>query len=143
MKNEPYVIERVYNAPIAKVWKAITNHEDMKHWYFNIPAFKPEVGFEFTFTGDTPDEKRYVHLCRIMEVIPEKKLSYTWKYEDYEGDSLVTFELYEEENGTRLKLTHEGLETFPAGDPNFARESFNAGWTHIIGHSLKAFAEQG
>jgi hypothetical protein len=51
----------------------------------------------------------------------------------------VTFELFDEAGKTRLKLTHEGLETFPASNPDFAKESFTEGWTHIIGKSLKEF----
>lgn len=54
----------------------------------------------------------------------------------------MTFELFEEGDKTRLKLTHEGLETFPADKPDFARESFAAGWTQIVGSSLKEFVEK-
>jgi hypothetical protein len=41
-----------------------------------------------------------------------------------------------------LKLTHEGLETFPASNTDFAKENFVAGWTHIVGTSLKEFVEK-
>ncbi len=30
MKTEPFVIERTFDAPIERVWKAITNKNDMK-----------------------------------------------------------------------------------------------------------------
>lgn len=141
MKNEPFVIERTLNAPIAKVWKAITDKNEMKQWYFDIAEFKPEVGFEFQFSAGS-EEKTYVHLCQITEIIPGKKLSYSWRYDQYPGNSVVTFELFEEGDKTRLKLTHAGLETFPKDDPSFAVESFTKGWTHIIGSSLPAFIEK-
>ena len=141
MKNEPFVIERTYNAPVEKVWKAITDKEDMKQWYFDIAEFKPEVGFEFQFEGGKED-KCYLHLCKITEVIPRKKLQYSWRYDGYEGNSFVTFELFAEGNKTRLKLTHEGLETFPISNPDFAKENFVEGWTYLIGTSLKEFAEK-
>ena len=140
MNNESFVIERTYNAPVNKVWKAITDRDLMQQWYFNIAAFKPEVGFEFTFDGGSK-EKTYTHLCKILEVIPNKKLSYTWRYKDYEGNSVVTFELFDEGEKTRLKLTHTGLETFPQVSKDFSKESFTQGWTHIIGTSLKNFVE--
>lgn len=82
-----------------------------------------------------------MHLCTITEAIVNKKLTYSWKYEKYEGMSHVTFELFEEGNKTRLKLTYEGLETFPANNPDFAKESFMQGWTELIGTSLKKFIE--
>jgi uncharacterized protein YndB with AHSA1/START domain len=141
MKNEPFVIERTYNAPIEKVWKAITDKDLMKQWYFDIAAFKPEVGFEFTFNGGS-EEKTYTHLCKVLEVIPNKKISYSWRYKDYEGNSVVTFELFDEGDKTRLKLTHTGLETFPQNTKDFARESFAQGWTFITGTSLKNFVEK-
>jgi uncharacterized protein YndB with AHSA1/START domain len=141
MKPEPFVIERVFNAPVEKVWQAITDKQQMKLWYFDLTEFKPEVGFEFEFTGGPP-EKSYLHLCKITEVVVGKKLQYSWRYAGYEGNSFVTFELFAEEDKTRLKLTHEGLETFPASNPDFAKKNFVAGWTEIIGTRLKEFVEK-
>ena len=140
MKSEPFVIERIYNAPIEKVWKALTDKDQMKQWYFDLDSFKPEVGFEFQFEGGS-ESKRYLHICKITEVIPGKKLSYSWRYDGYEGNSYVTFELFAEGDKTRLQLRHEGLDTFPMNNPDFAKQSFAGGWTHIIGSSLKDFVE--
>lgn len=141
MKNEPFEIERIYNAPVEKVWKAITDKDQMKQWYFDLTAFTPEVGFEFQFSGEN-EGRKYVHFCKITEVIVCKKLSYSWRYQGYKGNSLVTFELFSEGSAARLKLTHEGLETFPMNNPDFAKENFVAGWTDIIGRSLKEFVEK-
>jgi uncharacterized protein YndB with AHSA1/START domain len=136
---EAVVIERTFNTSVARVWKAITDVEEMRCWYFDLKEFKPEVGFEFEFTFEHEGMK-YHHLCKVTEVIPQKKLAYTWRYKGHESDSLVTFELFGNGDKTRLKLTHEGLETFPK-TPSFARQSFTAGWTQIIGSSLKEFLE--
>ena len=141
MSNAPFTIERTFNATAATVWKAITNKDDMKQWYFDLPEFKPEVGFEFSFEAGK-DGKKYMHLCKITDVIPGKKLTHSWRYEGYEGNSFVTFELFEEGDKTRLKLTHEGLETLPASNPDFAKTNFAAGWTQIIGTSLGAYLEK-
>ena len=139
--NEPIVLERTFNAPIEKVWQAITDNNQKKQWYLDIEGFKPEVGFKFQFEGG--DEcKTYMHLCEITEVIPGKKLTHSWRYEGYEGNSFVTFELFPEGDKTRLKLTHAGLETFPSDTKAFAKENFVAGWTDIIGRSLKEFVEK-
>ena len=137
---EAFVIERTFNAPVARVWKALTDVDEMRQWYFDLKEFTPEVGFEFDFTMEHEGMK-YDHRCKITEVIPQKKLGYTWRYEGHEGSSLVTFELFPDGDKTRLKLTHEGLETFPKL-PSFARENFVAGWTEIIGSSLKKFLEK-
>ena len=142
MEKEPFVIERIFDAPAAKVWKAITNNDDMRQWYFNLAEFKPEVGFRFSFTGQGNDGVKYVHLCEIMEVVAEKKLAYSWRYENYEGNSLVTFELFVEGNKTRLKLTHAGIETFAANGKDFQKESFAQGWNFIIGKSLQDYLDK-
>ncbi|OAD90865.1 ATPase [Aequorivita soesokkakensis] len=137
MESKPIVIERVYNASISKVWKAITDKEEMKKWYFDLAEFKPEVGFKFQFMGGTEDNE-YLHLCEITEVIPEKKLTYSWRYDGYEGNSFVSFELFEKGDETRLKLTHRGLESFP-NNPDFAKTNFEMGWDQIINTSLKEY----
>jgi uncharacterized protein YndB with AHSA1/START domain len=133
------VVERTFSAAPERIWKALTDVEEMRRWYFDLKEFKPEVGFEFAFTVEH-EGRKYHHLCKITEVILQKKLAYTWRYKGHEGDSLVTFELFADGNKTRLKLTHEGLETFPK-TPSFARKSFMEGWTQIIGSSLKEFVE--
>jgi len=136
---EAVVIERTFNAPVGRVWKALTDVEEMRQWYFNLKQFKAEVGFEFEFVVEH-EGMTYHHLCKVTEVIPQKKLAYTWRYKGHEGDSLVTFELFADGDETRLKLTHQGLETFPK-TAAFARKNFEAGWTAIIGSELKQFLE--
>lgn len=140
MDTQPFVIEQTYNATISRVWDAITNNDKMKEWYFKLEDFKPEVGFKFTFDGGSK-EKTYKHLCEVTEVVPGRKLTHSWTYDGYPGESFVTWELFDEGDKTRLRLTHAGLETFPA-EKDFARESFSKGWTYITGTSLKEFLEK-
>jgi uncharacterized protein YndB with AHSA1/START domain len=141
MNTTPFTIERTYNAPSEMVWQAITDKDKMKEWYFDIKTFKPEIGFEFEFSGGPP-EKEYKHLCKITEVVPGKKLTYSWRYEGYAGESFVTFELFPEGKKTKVKLTHSGLDTFPADNPDFKKENFIAGWNDIIGNLLRQFVEK-
>jgi|SRR5450631_531591 uncharacterized protein YndB with AHSA1/START domain len=141
MSNQPFVIERVFDAPLSRVWDALTKNEQMKKWYFQMADFKPVVGFEFTFVGKADEHTEYTHLCTVTEVIPGKKLSYSWRYEGYPGYSVVSFELSEAGNKTRLKLTHEGIESFASGGKDFRKENFAEGWTHILDKSLKGFLE--
>lgn len=101
---------------------------------------KPEVGFEFQFAGQK-DGRKYLHSCKVTEVIPEKRLAYTWRYEDHPGSSVVSFDLLAQGNKTESKLTHVGLETFPPL-PDFARQNFLQGWSQILGSSLKQRLEQ-
>ena len=142
MEAKPLIVERSYNAPIAKVWRAITDKDQMKEWYFELEDFKAEKGFKFQFTGGDENEK-YLHECEVTFADPPNKLSYSWTYPEHnDGYSVVTWELFKEgENATRLKLTHEGLDSFPKDSPNFAVTSFTQGWNFIIGESLRKYLE--
>jgi uncharacterized protein YndB with AHSA1/START domain len=138
--NEAIVVEATYNANTDIVWKAITDRDQMQEWYFDMPSFEPKVGYEFTFNGEN-EGRTYIHLCKIIEVVPGKKLKHTWTYQNYVGVSYVTFELFPEGNQTRIRLTHEGIESFP-DLPDFKRENFQEGWSMIIGQMLKEYVEK-
>lgn len=142
MDDQPITLKQLFNAPTAKVWQAITDVAQMKLWYFDLPEFIAEVGFTFQFTGGPSPEKQYLHLCEIKAVTPGKILSYSWRYEGYSGNSLVTFELLEQESKTLLQLTHEGIETFPSENADFAKKNFEQGWNEIIHNSLKTYLER-
>jgi uncharacterized protein YndB with AHSA1/START domain len=114
----------------------------MRQWFFEpITDFKPEVGFETKFNVRKEDQN-YPHLWKVTDVVPERQITYQWRYGGYFGNSYVTWELSESPNGTKLKLTHEGHETFPQDNPIFSRESGQAGWKYFIQQSLKDFLEQ-
>jgi uncharacterized protein YndB with AHSA1/START domain len=80
MKQEPFILERTLNASAARIWEAITSKEKMKEWYFALDAFEPIVDFEFSFSGGS-EQQQCLHLCKVTEVIPGKKLTYSWRYE--------------------------------------------------------------
>jgi len=113
----------------------------MKKWYFDLAEFKAEKGFRFEFTAGEEGGKQFLHLCEITEVVPPKKLTYSWRYDGYAGNSFVTFELFEQEDKTLLRLTHEGIETFPQDTSDFAKENFAEGWNQSINISLKEYLE--
>ena len=139
MINTPFIIEHVFNAPVEKVWQALSDKRKMKAWYFSqVKEFEPVVGFEFEFTSDGSE---YVKEWVVTGITEGRKLAHTWAYKGYPGISEVTFELFEEGDKTRLKLTHTGLESFP-GDPHFARHNFESGWARIIGNNLENFLEK-
>lgn len=131
MNHQSVVIERTFNAPVEKVWNAITDKNNLKKWFFDIQEFKPEVGFEFQFIAGKGDVS-YLVLCKITEVITGRKFSYSWRYEGFRGNSFVTFELFANGATTTLRLTHEGLETFPMSKPDFNNGQYVPDWTTMI-----------
>lgn len=142
METTPLVLEQEYDAPVELMWRALTEKELMSKWYFDISGFHLEVGNRFHFEGGVED-RRYMHHCEILEIIPLERLKYSWRYEGEEGISFVTFELYPMGEKTRLKLTHEGLESFPSTNPDLKRDNFVGGWKYLIHESLKEYLENG
>lgn len=142
LKYKPVVVEKIIKSTVDKVWAALTSKDKMKHWYFDLDAFRPEVGFTFRFPGTGNKGENYMHVCTVIEVIPSQKLAYSWAYENYPGYSVVVFELADTKEGVHVKLSHYGLETFPENNSDFARTSFNAGWSELIGNLLPAYMEK-
>jgi uncharacterized protein YndB with AHSA1/START domain len=142
--DQKIVMSRVFNASRERLWQALTDLDQMKQWYFEqLDAFKPEVGFQTQFNVHW-EGTDYMHVWKVTEVVPGKKITYSWKYAGVPGESFVTFELSPEGTQTRLTLTHEGLETFqPDKHPHYARKNFVGGWTHFMDSALPEFIEKG
>lgn len=129
------------DAPVEKVWNALTSQDSLRNWYFDIPDFKPEVGNNFSFY-EPGDKKQYHHHCEVIDVIPTEKLKYSWEYPEIsKGKSLVKWELAPENDGTVVTLTHKGIETFHHLGQDFHHESFEQGWNEILHKSLKNYLE--
>lgn len=137
--DSPIVVNKIFHSPMEIVWEAITELEKMHQWYFeNIPSFKPEVGFKTQFNIQS-GERNFLHIWEVLEVIPNKLIKYNWKYEAYPGDSNVMFELFDENDYTKLILTVDILEDFPEDIPEFNRESCIGGWEYFIKDRLKNY----
>ncbi|MEZ5083073.1 MAG: SRPBCC domain-containing protein [Bacteroidales bacterium] len=142
LSNNPVTKEEIYATTPEKIWKAITDKDQMKAWYFDIPDFELKIGSTFNFF-EPGDDKKFHHQCTIKEIIPDKKLRHTWSYPDYsKGESMVTWEIKPEKDKTRLMLRHDFIERFIDGGKDFAKENFDAGWKEILGKSLKNFLEK-
>lgn len=102
MNIKPLIIESVYDVSVEKVWEALTQNEQLKEWYFQLDEFKPKVGFKFDFIGGTDEGPRYLHFCEIVDVVAHHQITYTWKYDNYPGNSTVKWEIFPTDKGTRV-----------------------------------------
>lgn len=130
------------NIPADKFWKVITQPQHMRSWFFdNIPDFKPEKGFETNFMVDA-GERKFLHLWKLLEVVPERKIVYDWRYEGYAGVAKVTFELFPVGEQTKLTVTHKIIKEFPQDIPEFSRKSCQQGWDYFIKNSLVRYLQK-
>jgi len=107
-------IRRTYKAPVAAVYAAWTDPEQMKQWVGPGDAWgKSEVttdvrvGGRYRMVMHAPDGEVHRVGGVFQEVIPNKKLVYTWAWESTpERESLVTVEFKPSGHETELVLTH-------------------------------------
>ena len=139
--SEPVVVEQAFAVPRETLWNAITEREQMVQWFFdNIPEFRAEVGFETQFDIESGG-RNFRHLWKITEAVSPQRIVYDWRYEGMPGVGKVTFELFAEGSGSRLRVTNEGLESFPQDVPEFTRESAQGGWEYLIQGTLRQYLE--
>jgi uncharacterized protein YndB with AHSA1/START domain len=100
--------------PPAVVWEYLTNAELMGLWLMKND-FQPIIGHDFQFrTGPIPSLTfDGICYCKVLEIVPFKKLSYSWKGGPGEGritlDTLVVWKLEPKDKGTELFLEHSGF----------------------------------
>lgn len=128
---KPLVKELVLDAPLSKVWDAISTLEGIRSWFVPADDFKLETGFIFHANCMT-EENPFWTTFIIKEIIPDKKISFYWNTDGYPQDDnkeIVSFDVNEENGKTKLTLTHTGFEESTAFIENkFTRNDINFGW---------------
>jgi uncharacterized protein YndB with AHSA1/START domain len=104
-----------FTYPPATVWEYLTKAELMAQWLMEND-FQPVVGCDFQFKARPIPALDFdgIVYCKVVEVVPLKRLSYSWKTGPGNGritvDSLVVWTLHEKEDGTELELEHTGFK---------------------------------
>src|SRR5258708_3182065 len=132
------VVEDMLPYSPERVWKALTTAEMIGQWL--MPNhFEPVVGKRFTFTSRPIGDWDGIVHSEVLEVVPHRRLVYSWKggNDSHNAkanfaarlDSVVTWTLQAEGNGTRLRMVHTGFRS-PQND--FAYEAMSPGWDRHI-----------
>ena len=94
--------------PPEKVWRAITDPALLSQWLLPLVAGRVDAGDSFTLrTQPQPGWDGTVN-CRVLDMEPLKRLTYTWVVGDF-LDTVVTFTLTPTAAGTKLTLAHRGF----------------------------------
>lgn len=128
------------NAPIDRVWKALTDQEELATWMLVPTDFKPEIGREFTFTGMADENSDGVIRCKVKEMVKNKKLVFTWNSALIKAETLVTIELDAKGAQTQLTLVHSGWEKLPA-NAEIVRGHHDEGWDLRLNEKIKELVE--
>lgn len=96
------------------VWDYLTKSELMEQWLMKND-FQAIVGLDFQFrTNPIPSlDFDGIFYCKVLEIIPFKRLSYSWKSGPGKGeitlDSIVIWKLEPKADGTQVFLEHSGF----------------------------------
>ena len=98
-----------------EVWEYLTKPKLLEQWLMKN-NFQPIVGCDFQFNTNPAPQIDFdgTVYCKVLEIVPNKKLVYSWKCGPGNGkitiDSLVTWTLLPKENGTELILENTGFK---------------------------------
>ena len=148
--NQPSVIDGFtvsrtihINAPVEKVWAAITEPEHLAQWFPQNAVLQPAtVGATGAFAFDG-----YGTFPVIIEAVePLASISYRWGNDNAapipleEASTVFTFTLAAVENGTTLTVVETGFENLT--DPQGSLEGNRGGWDFEL-DELVAYLEGG
>jgi uncharacterized protein YndB with AHSA1/START domain len=114
------------NAPRETVWRYFEDPDLLAAWLMRN-NFTGRLGERFQLFGRPSSEWDGVLDCRLVELDPPRKIAYTWNANDINGETLVTIELFEEGDGTRIRLMHSNFE-HAARDVEAVVRRHDAGW---------------
>jgi len=106
--------EWMYGQPPAEVWEYLTQAELIASWLMPND-FKPIQGNEFQFrTKPIPSlDLDGIFQCKVLEIIPSQKLTYSWKGGPGDGsitlDTIVEWTLQKQGSGSKLLLRQTGF----------------------------------
>ena len=95
-------VERDIPFPPEKIWRALTQPHLIEEWLMKN-TFALRVGHKFTLSGDWGAAD-----CEVLEIEPNKTLTYTWNAMGLE--STVTFTLTKTSTGTHLRMDQSGFK---------------------------------
>jgi uncharacterized protein YndB with AHSA1/START domain len=128
----------IIDATPEVVFKAITDPNELTHWFPDQAILEPKVGgkmkFSFFKTDSQYRQMDYFPEGIISEFVPNKKISYTWQEPNIPDfpKTIVTWDLERIDNDkTRLRLLHTGFS------PDEIARKHNEGWSYFLSELTK------
>ncbi len=119
--------EITLKAPREIVWRYLEDPDLLAAWLMRN-NFNGRIGERFQFFSRPSNDWDGVLQCRLVEIEAPRKIAFTWEAGDIGTETLVTIELFEDGDGTRLRLLHADFE-HAVGDVETIVRRHDAGWT--------------
>ncbi len=122
--------QQQYAHPISKVWAAITEQEQISAWFIKC-NFKAEQGYRYSLISENDNCEQVSGI--IQKVSPVNELVYSWIVAGSNVETIVSWTLQENNDGTLLTLEHSGISKYPTEETAIKYfESFDGGWDKCI-----------
>ena len=137
------------NAPVEKVWRALTDHNEFGEW-FRVKLDGPFIPGEISHGRMTyPGYEHVKWTAMIKEMMAPRYFAFSWHpYAiepdvDYSGEAptLVEFRLEPISNGTRLTLVESGFDALPSHRRPDAFRMNESGWAQQL-KNIQAYVER-
>jgi len=129
-------------APVARVWRAVTDHEEFGAW-FRVDLDGPfEVGRISRGRVTYPGYEHIPWQARVEVIEPQSLFVFSWPQYDVENDedcadqpwTRVEFRLEPIAAGTRLTIVESGFEALPPERRESRKRLNDDGWTTQCGN---------
>ena len=148
----PYDIDKRIDlgAPIARVWRALTDCREFGQW-FGVKLEQPfAVGRVARGHITYPGYEHLILEATVVTLEPERLFSFTWHpyavdpSVDYSAEptTLVEFRLEPIPAGTRLRVTESGFDKIPTGRRPLALRMNDEGWAEQMKNIERHVADQ-
>lgn len=139
MKPITYTQSIFIDAPRNQVWEKLTSHDTLSPFYhYSIMRLEKGLTKGSRITYDVSGMP-YVE-GEIRDVDPSRKFSHTFRFLHLDDEpTLVTWELEDEGDGTRLKLIHEELAKDSQTEKDVSSER---GWPEILDRLKREIEQQ-
>ena len=140
------VVDEILPHTPETIWKALTSGDLIARWLMPADGFAAVVGQAFTYQTRAAGEWDGTIRCRVIEVVPDSRLSYSWQggHPSNVGygaplDTVVTWTLTPTDGGTRVQLVHSGF-VLPRNDSAYT--GMGEGWKKVVRQLDDITAEQ-
>jgi uncharacterized protein YndB with AHSA1/START domain len=135
-------IERTFQAPAEAVFRAFTNEEVLRRWWYTERGWETteaevdvRVGGVVRVVFRDPDKDvEYGGSGTYTEVEPPTRLAFTWSWDGDTRRTLIEIDFEERGGATIVRFTHSGLWD------DEALRAHDEGWTKLFDNLERALA---
>jgi uncharacterized protein YndB with AHSA1/START domain len=127
--------EILIEAPIDVVWRAVTEPDQIKHWFSQEAEIDPKEGGE----GRLSFPSGQTFYLQIEAFEPPRRFAFRWVHPEGtkaqpDNSMMVEFTLESEAGNTRLRVVESGFDQIDWADEKKAKyfDDHSGGWENIL-----------